>query len=167
VRLHEGTLHGYRLTLPAEVVIRVVAVSDGSARPPTPDRAAGLCGPRPAAAPIRPAAAWAHRSGSYHRNLQVLKGKSRAELPRMRRARHRAPAARGRASAPLAAGARRGLPPPEYRTGPTGTRDARSVSNLYHRGRRPHAQAIGGTIQTSAVFGDDHYVPRGAVTEAA
>ena len=30
-----------------------------------------------------------------------------------------------------------------------------------------YVQAIGGTIQTSAVFGDDHYLLRGTVTEAA
>jgi len=30
-----------------------------------------------------------------------------------------------------------------------------------------YVQAIGGTIQISAVFGDDHYVLRGTVTEAA
>jgi hypothetical protein len=28
-------------------------------------------------------------------------------------------------------------------------------------------QAIGGTIQISAVFGDDHYILRGTATEAA
>ena len=30
-----------------------------------------------------------------------------------------------------------------------------------------YVQAIGGTIQISAVFGDDHYILRGTVTEAA
>ena len=30
-----------------------------------------------------------------------------------------------------------------------------------------YVQAIGGTIQISAVFGDDHYLLRGTVTEAA
>jgi len=30
-----------------------------------------------------------------------------------------------------------------------------------------YIQAIGGTIQTPAVFGSDHYVLRGTVTEAA
>jgi hypothetical protein len=34
-----------------------------------------------------------------------------------------------------------------------------------HRG--VPAQAIGGQIQISAVFGDDHYILRGTVTEAA
>jgi transcriptional regulator with XRE-family HTH domain len=28
-------------------------------------------------------------------------------------------------------------------------------------------QALGGHIQISAVFGDDHYIPRGTVTDAA
>jgi hypothetical protein len=41
-----------------------------------------------------------------------------------------------------------------------------------HTGHGPgavarHVQAIGGRIQISAVFGDDHYVLRGTVTEAA
>jgi hypothetical protein len=30
-----------------------------------------------------------------------------------------------------------------------------------------YVQAIGGRIQISAVFGDDHYILRGTVTEAA
>ncbi len=30
-----------------------------------------------------------------------------------------------------------------------------------------YVQAIGGTIQISAVFGDDHYILRGTATEAA
>jgi hypothetical protein len=30
-----------------------------------------------------------------------------------------------------------------------------------------YVQAIGGQIQISAVFGDDHYILRGTVTEAA
>jgi hypothetical protein len=30
-----------------------------------------------------------------------------------------------------------------------------------------YVQAIGGTIQISAVFGDDHYILRGTVTETA
>ena len=30
-----------------------------------------------------------------------------------------------------------------------------------------YVQAIGGTIQISAVFGEDHYILRGTVTEAA
>ena len=30
-----------------------------------------------------------------------------------------------------------------------------------------YVQAIGGTIQISAIFGDDHYILRGTVTEAA
>ena len=30
-----------------------------------------------------------------------------------------------------------------------------------------YVQAIGGTIQISAIFGDDHYVLRGTITEAA
>jgi hypothetical protein len=30
-----------------------------------------------------------------------------------------------------------------------------------------YVQAIGGTIQVSAIFGGDHYILRGTVTEAA
>ena len=34
-------------------------------------------------------------------------------------------------------------------------------------GQARYVQAIGGHIEISAVFGDDHYILRGTVTEAA
>ena len=43
---------------------------------------------------------------------------------------------------------------------------ARSSTSATEAAAR-YAQATCGTIQTSAVLGDDHHVPRGTVTEAA
>jgi len=58
----------------------------------------------------------------------------------------------------------------ELRPGSTGRCEVRiSFAFGRHRGEAVarYVQALGGQIQISAIFGDDHYVLRGTVTEAA
>jgi len=94
----------------------------------------------------------------------------------MRWACHQAPAARGCASAPLAAGAWQapgagslprstGTGLPEQDRQEPAMPGQSSIPTIEAVAR--YVQAIGGAIQISAVFGGDHYLLRGTVTEAA